>query len=198
MSRRQPVSLPSRMLREVRKVEATAREAIGGDPGTGFTIIRMARHQPPLRTLLDARKIGPDELRAADQIALAVTAVATGGILRAAQLERGIRGRNDRPWPIETVLAVRNYQQWANFWSAEWKRSRSPMLEIIWSAVIDERPISVIAQDIGHGRARTARAIICGLRHYAAHAKLITGDQARIWSAQAQHVFDRWQFRATG
>jgi len=198
MSRRQPVSLPSRMLRTVRKVEAAAREATAGDPGTGFTVLRMARNQPPLRTLLDARRIGPDELRAAEQIELAWLSITTGGRLVAASLERTIHGDSNKPWPIETVLAVRNYQQWANFWSAEHKRNRSPMLEVIWSAVIDERPISVIAADIGHGRARTARAIICGLRHYAAHARLITGDQARIWSAQAQHVFDRWQFRATG
>lgn len=192
MTRRQPVSLPSRMLREVRKVEAAARETSPGDPGTGQTIIRMQRSQPPLRTLLESRKIGAVELQAAEQIALAAISVATGGILHAVQLERVSHGRmNDSPWPAHVVLAVRNYQTWQTHWTAEWARTRNPMREVIWSAVIDERPISVIAADVGHGRARTARAIICGIRHYAAWANLVTGSQRQAWIAAAQHVFDR-------
>ena len=190
MSRRQATAF-SRMQREVRKAEAEAREATGGDPGTGQTVIKIQRHQPPLRTLLEARKIGPLELQAAEEIALAVTAVASRGILSAALLERVDFGLSGRDWPAHVALAVRNYQQWANFWSAEWKRTRNPMAEVIWSAVIDERPIATIAEDIGHGRARTARAIICGLRHYAAYAGLATGTEARIWIGTAQHVFDR-------
>jgi len=89
------------MLREVRKVEAEAREAGNAqDAGTGYTIIKLQRHQPPLRTLLEAGKIGPDELAAADQIAQAASAVAMGGILRAAGLERVDFGRQDeRDWP---------------------------------------------------------------------------------------------------
>jgi len=196
MSRRQPVSLPSRMQREVRKVEAEAREANPGqDVGTGQTILRLQRHQPPLRTLLESRKIGAVELQAAEQIALAAFSVATGGILHAVSLEHVSHGRqNDSPWPAHVALAVRNYQKWQNHWSAEWKRNRCPMLEVIWSAVIDERPISVIAQEIHSGRARTARAIIWGLRHYAAWASMVTGTQAAKWSLEAQHVFQRGPF----
>jgi hypothetical protein len=190
MSRRQATAF-SRMQREVRKVEADAREATGGDPGTGQTIIRMQRHQPPLRTLLDARKIGPDELAAAEQIAQAAFSVATGGILRAVQLER-IHGRQDeRDWPHTLAIAVRNYQDWQRYWTAEWARTRNPMLEVVWSAVVDERPISVIAEEIGYGRKRTQRAIIAGLRHYAAWANMITGIQREAWIAAAQQVFDR-------
>jgi hypothetical protein len=192
MSRRQVVSLSSRMMREVRKAEATAREDTNGDPGTGQTILRLQRHQPPLRTLLEARKIGAVELQAAEQIALAAFSVSTGGILHAVTLERVSYGRqNDSPWPLHVVVAVRNYQRWQNHWSTEWKLTRNPMLEVIWSAVIDERPISAIAQDISHGRARTARAIICGIRHYAAWSDLVTGIQRQAWIAAAQHVFDR-------
>jgi len=193
MSRRQPVAMSSRMQREVRKVEAEAREGNHGlDVGTGQTIIKLQRHQPPLRTLLEARKIGAVELQAADQIVLAAISVATGGILRAVSLEHASHGRqNDSPWPAHVALAVRNYQKWQNHWSAEWKRNRCPMLEVIWSAVIDERPVSVIAEDIGYGRKRTARAIIAGLRHYAAWCDLVTGIQRQAWIAAAQHVFDR-------
>jgi len=192
MIRKHPVSLPSRMLREVRKVEAAGREATAGDPGTGQTVIKMQRHQPPLRTLLDAGRIGAVELQAADQIALAAISVATGGILRAVSLELGSRGpQDDRPWPAHVALAVRNYQRWQTHWTAEWARTRSPMLEVIWCAVIDERPISVISQECGYGRHLVTRAIIAGLRHYAAWAHLITGTQADRWLLEAQHVFDR-------
>jgi hypothetical protein len=191
MSRRQATAF-SRMQREVRKVEAEAREANPGqDVGTGQTILRLQRHQPPLRTLLDARKIGPDELEAAEQIAQAAASVAMGGILRAVQLER-IHGRPDeRDWPHTLAVAVRNYQDWQRYWTAEWARTRNPMLEVVWSAVVDEQPIAGIAADIGYGHRRTTRAIICGIRHYAAFAGLVTGVQRQTWLDAAQHVFAR-------
>jgi hypothetical protein len=192
MSRRQATAF-SRMQREIRKVEAAAREATGGDPGTGQTILRMQRErdQPPLRTLLEARKIGPDELAAAEQIAQAAFSVATGGILRAVQLER-IHGRPDeRDWPHTLAVAVRNYQDWQRHWTAEWARTRNPMLEVVWSAVVDEQPIAGIAADIGYGHRCTTRAIICGIRHYAAFANMVTGIQRQTWLDAAQHVFAR-------
>ena len=191
MSReRTPVT---RMLRTVRKVEAEARSGNVHDPGTGFTIIKLkSRYQPPIRTLVEAKRIGATELQAADQIALAVSSVATGGILQAIDLVKISRGRqNDSPWPAHVAVAVRNYQDWQRHWTREHARTRNPMLEVIWSAVIDERPISVIAQEIGYGRHLTTKGIIAGLRHYAAFAKLITGTQAAIWLGEAQHVFDR-------
>jgi hypothetical protein len=72
------------------------------------------------------------------------------------------------------------------------------MLETVWSAVVDERPISVIAEEIGYGRKRTARAIICGLRHYAVWANMVTGTQRQAWAHAAQHVFARTVPDATG
>lgn len=191
MSRRQATAF-SRMQREVRKVEATAHEETGGDPGTGQTIIRMQRHQPPLRTLLEARKIGAIELQAAEQIVLAAFSVSVRGRLAAAMLEHVDHGRQgDNPWPATVAMAVRTYQDWQNHWSTEWKLTRNPMLETIWSAVIDERPVSVIAAEIGCGHQRTQRAIMHGLRHYAAWAGLVTGNQAKAWLEGAQHVFAR-------
>lgn len=203
MSRRQATAF-SRMQREIRKAEAIAHEANLGklrrqeitgpvqDAGTGQTVIRMQRDQPPLRTLLDAKKIGTVELAAAEQIVLAVTAVASRGWLRAALIERVDRGRqNDRDWPVEVAMAVRTYQDWQNYWSDEWARTRNPMLEVIWSAVVDVRPISTIADEIGYGRTRTTRAVICGIRHYAAFAGLVLGTQRQAWLEAAQRVFDR-------
>lgn len=187
-----PRTLQSRMLREVRKAEAEARTGNVHDPGTGYTIIKLQRHQPPLATLVNANRIGATELQAADEIALAVNSVATGGILRAVDLQKIDRGRqNDSPWPAHIALAVRNYQLWQRHWTREYALTRNPMLHCIWCAVIAERPISVIAQEIGYGRHLTTRGIIAGLRHYAAHAKLVTGAQAARWIGEAQHVFDR-------
>jgi len=190
MSRRQATAY-SRMQREVRKAEAEARESNAGDTGTGQTILKLNRHQPPLRTLLEAGKIGAIELQAAEQIALAFTAVATRGILSAALLERVDWGQSGRDWPFHVAVAVRNYQQWSNHWSAEWKRTRNPMAGIIWSAVIDQRPISVIAQEVELSHYFTERAIVCGLRHYAAHAGLVTGNDAREWREKAQGLVFR-------
>jgi len=60
----------TKMQREIRKAEAVAHEAnlrklraqeITGpvqDTGTGQTILKLQRHQPPLRTLVEAKKIG--------------------------------------------------------------------------------------------------------------------------------------------
>ena len=189
---KQPRTMQSRMLREVRKVEAEARTDNVQDVGTGFTILKLKRHQPPLATLVDGNEIGATELQAAEQIALAAFSVASGGILRAIDLTKIDRGRqNDIPWPAHVAVAVRNYQDWQRHWTREHHLTGCPMLEVIWSAVVDERPISVIAQEIGHGRHKTTRAIICGLRHYAAWAKMVTGIQADRWLGEAQHVFNR-------
>jgi len=192
-------TLSSRMLREVRKAEAEARENNVQDVGTGFTIIKLkGRNQPPIRTLVEAKRIGATELQAADQIALAASSVASGGILHAVDLVKVSRGRqNDNPWPAHVAVAVRNYQDWQRHWTHEWNLTRNPMLECIWSAVIDERPLSVIAQEIGYGRHLTTKAIIAGLRHYAAHAHMVTGTQADQWTLEAQHVFDRRLIRTT-
>jgi hypothetical protein len=86
---------------------------------------------------------------------------------------------------------VRNYQAWQRHWTAEWARTRNPMLEVVWSAVVDEQPIAAIANDIGYGRTRTTRAIVCGIRHYAAWANMVTGIQRQAWLEAAQRVFDR-------
>ena len=187
------------MLRAARLAETEARADNVQDVGTGFTILRLkGRNQPPIRTLVEAKRIGATELQAADQIALAAFSVASGGILHAVDLVKVSRGRqNDSPWPAHVAVAVRNYQDWQRYWSAEHARTRNPMLECIWSAVIDERPISVIAQEIGYGRHLTTKAIIAGLRHYAAHAHMVTGTQASLWLGEAQHVFDRRLNRTT-
>lgn len=186
MTGKQAISLASRMQRVVRKAEAEARTENAQDTGTGQTIIKLQRHQPPLRSLVESGKIGAVELQAAEEIVLAVTAVSGGGILAAIRLERVDRGRNDLDWPAHVALAVRNYQRWQNHWSDQWKRDRNPMLSIIWDAVIDARPIAQIAADADISRHIARRAICAGLRHYAVRAGLVTGSHAHMWLDEAQ------------
>ena len=101
--------LATRMQRTVRKVEAEARTGNVHDPGTGQTIIKLQRHQPPLATLVNKKAIGATELLAADQIALAVKSVNSRGILAAVDLTKIDRGRSgDNPWPAHVAEAVRN------------------------------------------------------------------------------------------
>jgi len=192
VTRNQAVSVPARMLREVRKAEAAARDVNHGqDSGTGQTIIKLQRHQPPLATLVAKKAIGATELQAADQIALAVKSVAMGGHPQSVDLNKMPRGRHDADWPAHVAEVVRNYQKWQNHWSDEWKRTRNPMADVIRDTVIYEQPMSVTAAKIRYGRKRTERAIICGLRHYAAWANLVVGIQRQAWIAAAQQVFDR-------
>jgi hypothetical protein len=186
MNQKQTVSLQTKMLRVVRKAEAEARTENAQDTGTGQTIIKLARSQPPLRSLVESGKIGPDELAAAEEIALAVTAVSGRGILSGIVFERVDRGRSDLDWPAHIAIAVRNYQRWQMHWSNEWKRDRNPMLSIIWDAVIDARPIAQIAADADISRHLARRAICAGLRHYAVRAGLTSGNHARAWLDEAQ------------
>ena len=201
---KQPRSTVDLMKRAERKAVATAHEAslhklrtqeiVGPvqDTGTGFTILKLQRNQPPLRTLVEGKKIGTIEIEAAKEIELAAMSVGNMGRLAAICLERIDRGRQgDNPWPATVAIAVRNYQSWQMYWSREHKLTGNPMLEIVWCAVIDERPISTISQECGYGRHLVTRGIIAGLRHYAAWAKMITGTQADRWLGEAAHVFDR-------
>jgi len=188
MTGKQATPLASRMQRAVRKAEAEARAETGQDTGTGQTIIKLTRHQPPLRSLVESGKIGSVELQAAEEISLAVSAISARGTLSAVLIERIDRGKSDQDWPAHIALAVRNYQRWQVHWSNEWKRTRNPMLSVIWDAVIDERPIAVIAEDHSFSRHIARLAIILGLRHYAARAGLITGNQARAWLDDVQRV----------
>ena len=86
MTGKQAAPIASRMQRVVRKAEAEARTETGQDTGTGQTIIKLTRHQPPLRSLVESGKIGSVELQAAEEISLAVSAISSRNILSAAIL----------------------------------------------------------------------------------------------------------------
>jgi hypothetical protein len=195
-------SSEARLLRAVRKAEVEAYEAglkklrrgvIDGpiqDVGTGQTIIKL--QQKPLAHLVDCGKIGGAEISAAQQIDLAVSSIKAGGRLLGISYDRVDRGHaGDAPWPARIAEAVNNYQDWANHWSRERNRTRNPMLQVIWEAVIEEYAFHVIAQNVGCSRRRAEKAVICGLRHYAAYHGFVSGALATAWFQAAEDVFNR-------
>ena len=168
-----------------------ARSSIKGeitDVGTGQTIIKMK--QAPIAYLIDKRKIGAEERQAADEIALAFQTLSSRLMVRGISYERVDCGRvNDLPWPARVADAVRRYQDWARTWTDRSAQYFDPTLEIVIAAVIDERHIRGIAQDLGFRPAKIERAIICGLRDYAARAKIAHGKQAEQWKLEAAREF---------
>jgi hypothetical protein len=170
---------------------AAARRLMKGqveDVGTGQTIIKL--RQPPLAYLIDQRRIGAEERQAADEIALAFFTLSSRLMVKGITFDRVDGGRgHDVPWPLRVAGAVENYQRWANIWSERNKAYCDPTLEICIAAVIDERHIRGIAQDLCFRPAKIARAIICGLRDYAARASIITGGLAERWRQEAEREF---------
>jgi hypothetical protein len=111
-------------------------------------------------------------------------------MIRGIDYERVDGGRSpDTPWPARVAHAVKRYQRFSTLWSDRNKQYGDPTLEILIAAVIDERPIRAIATDLGYRPARIERALIGGLRDYAARAGLVSGHAAQRWMDAAEAVF---------
>lgn len=183
-----------RMLKLVRDVEKQIATEADGDghlkqPGTGQTILKQRK--TPIQKLIDDGKIGPEEIEAAGEIDRGFNAIARSLSIRGMVLERIDSSGGDRHIPIKALRSVRNYQRWATYWSERKKQYSDPMLEIIIAAVIDERPVRTIGAELSFHHATIERALIAGLRDYAARmdpspvdAKI--GDQ---WIADAERKF---------
>jgi hypothetical protein len=87
---------------------------------------------------------------------------------------------------------VANYQAFAKAWTRRNEDYGDPTLEIIIDAVVDEMHLSAIPRKRGYGEARIERALIGGLRDYAARAGFVTGHKAIQWQAEAAAVFGPW------
>lgn len=169
----------------------TTRARVRGDVndvGTPYTIVKM--RPTPVETLIDKHKIGSEERQAADEISLAFFALSSRLMLRGINYDRVDGGRQSNlPWSVRLAGAVSRYQAWANIWSGRNKQYADPTLEIVIAAVIDERRIRGIAQDLCFRPAKIERAIICGLRDYAARADIAGGKHAQRWKDEAQREF---------
>jgi hypothetical protein len=62
-------------------------------------------------------------------------------------------------------------------------------LEIVIAAVVDERAFHVIEADVGIRHGMAARAVIAGLRDYAARAGWTEPRTGAAWIADAESVF---------
>jgi hypothetical protein len=170
------------MKRTVRKVER--RTGAGDIGGTGQTVLKAK--VSPLSCLVRDQRIGNEEIKAAAEI-LSVFMTISGSLLSGSMLrERISGGRGDQSlWVIE---AHERYKAWADHWSVRKKRG-DPTLEIVISAVIDERSFRHIERDLRLRNGRAAEATVNGLRDYAARAGWVTGQMAIAWLEAAARLF---------
>jgi hypothetical protein len=172
-----------RLQRAIRKAERPA--AAGRDTGTGATVLRLTA--APLARLIERRRIGGEEARAAADIATAFHAQAGAVMIKSPSLEK-----RDASYqacePFRVIDAVARYKPWARHWSQRARRG-DRTLEIIVAAVIDERAFHIIEADAGIRHGMAARATIAGLRDYAARAGWTDRRTADTWIGEAEAVF---------
>lgn len=144
----------------------------------------------PMYFLIEKGSAKGEELMAAQEIELAFMALAGGLMFKPLSLEKTSPGvRQD--WSAKTANAVSQYQSWANHWSNRRKSHLDHTLECVIAAVIDQRPIRAIGEDLGFHHRKIERAVLGGLRDYAARAGWVDGKIARQWMDTAEQTFNR-------
>lgn len=152
---------------------------------SGLVAVRM--RNSPVAWLVSNRKIGGDEFRAAVDIETAFMALSGALMFKPLTMEKTSPGKR-REWDERTSEAVERYRRFAGHWSDRAKQYGDKTLEIVISAVIDQRPFSQIEADIGlrHGKAK--QVTVRALRDYAARAGFVdrrTGDRWKVEAAQS-------------
>jgi hypothetical protein len=172
---KRPVTV-ERILQKVKQAERN--DMLRGERATratGFTLLKMI--SKPIARLVDLRKIGPEELQAADDITTAFMAMAGALLIRPMEMERTDRAYQHTE-PVRVADAQRRYRNWADHWSMLAKRG-DKTLEIVIAAVIDERAFHVIDTDLNLSHGKAQKALIRGLRDYA--ARVTDGHGKPIW-----------------
>ena len=183
-TRRPAADAFGRMQRVIRKAEC--RSADGRDTGgTGATVLRF--RATPLVTLIEKRRIGAEEVRAADDVATAFHAQAGAVMIRSPSLEKRDAAYQGRE-PVRVIDAVSRYKPWARHWSQR-ARFGDRTLEIIVAAIVDERAFHVIEADAGIRHGVAARVTIAGLRDYAARAGWTDRITGGMWIREAEAMF---------
>jgi hypothetical protein len=176
------------MQRAIRKAERRAgdgRDIDGDVGGTGATILRL--RAAPLARLIERRRIGGEEVRAADDITTAFHAQAAEVMIRSPLLEKRDASHQSRE-PFRIVDAVSRYKPWARHWSQR-ARLGDRTLEILIAAIIDERAFYFIEADAGIRHGLAARVTIAGLRDYAARAGWTDRSTGGAWISEAEAMF---------
>lgn len=175
-----------RMKRFLRQAEKNSTTG-----GTGATIVKLG--EGPIERLAHAKKIGPIERAASDEICLAFFALSGGLAFKPLSFQKIDYGQPGE-WKWQTAEAVRHYQSWAQHWSVRQKWG-DPTLEIVIAAVIDERALYLIEEEIGIRHGLAGKVIGRGLRDYAARADWTNKHLAARWKAEATKSF--WLRRTT-
>lgn len=171
---------------EIARVRAAGGEPV--DRGTGLTRVKLAA--TPMARLIEARKIGAEEVSAADEIALAFAALSGGAGSRSMTFDRVDKSVGAHDFlPAATMHAVSRYRAWADHWTVRANLYGDMLLEIVIAAVIDERPLRTIAYDCGIGPGRAQDATVLGLRDYAARGGLVSRGVGAPWIAAAEALF---------
>ena len=160
-----------RAMKRVLRIEAR-RSPHGGTPETAIKLRLRA-----------AKRIGPLELAAAEEIERAVTAISAGLALKAPDLERVERGRGHRE-PASLVDTVARYMRWARHW-AQRATSGDQTFRVVRGAVIEQQSFHSLDRAIGVREGTSAKATVWGLRSYCAMAGWLDRSTQRAWEGEA-------------
>jgi hypothetical protein len=172
------------MQRAIRKAERRSPDGRAAG-GTGATMLRF--RAAPLARLVEKRRIGAEEVRAADDIATAFHAQAGAVMIKSPSLEKRDAAYQSRE-PVRSIDAVARYKPWARYWSQR-ARLGDRTLEIVIAAVIDERAFHAIEADTGIRHGMAARATVAALRDYAARAGWTDRNTGDAWIRGAEAIF---------
>lgn len=184
-----------RIKRAVRMAEL-GRAGVPNKAGTGQTVLKQ--YKRPVQLLVDSKEIGNEETEAAKEIEAAILDIC-GGL---GHLGGGMNfdrvdcsGSNSTLKGAAITGRVLRYTRWADFWSVRRKSLADPMLQVVFAAVIDERPIREIAYEVGRHHSLVRAAIGAGLRDYAARAGWVTGSIRQDWMLKAENIFAKPTFK---
>lgn len=165
----------SNVLESVRRARANADATAA--------VVRKLRGSP-LAWLAARGGIRGEEVRAADDIALAFLAGPPALGLRSTQsLDRvDLNGSGD------VADARRRYGAFARHWSQRAKRG-DPTLSVLVAIVVDHQPFEAIEEEIGIRPGKAAEAVVAGLRDYAARAGWVDERLAQKWIRDAAATF---------
>lgn len=157
---------------------------VGHKPDSTRTVPDKNRTEPVVRLLM-VGKIGAIECAAANEIqAVWETLERALGPRGGLCLDRIDGGRRAAAWPLVADRAVHRYETWATHW---WRRRDlrlDPTLDVVIAAVVDTRPISRIALELNRRRDAIERALVFGLRDYAARARIVGGEISVTWRSK--------------
>jgi hypothetical protein len=178
-----------RAMKRVLRIEAR-KSPHGGTPETSIKL--RLRGGPPIERLRAARRIGPLELAAAEEIERAVTAISAGLVLRSMDLERLDRGQGRRE-PASLVDIVARYMRWARVW-AQRAASGDQTFRVVRGALIEQQSFNSLDCAIGVREGTAAKATVWGLRSYCAMAGWLDRSTQRAWEEEAANG---WKSRSS-